>query len=40
MEVLLSRFVPIKIQNFIVTDLVNKSAHLDSPLRGRVTIFF
>ncbi len=30
MEVLLSRFVPIKIQNFIVTDLVNKRAHLDS----------
>ena len=30
MEVLLSRFVPIKIQNFIVTDLVNKHAHLCS----------
>ena len=39
MEVLLSRFVPIKIQNFIVTALVNKSAHFDSPLRGRVTFF-
>jgi hypothetical protein len=31
MEVSLSRFVPIKIQNFIVTDLVNKRAPLGNP---------